>query len=554
MREAQQTASVCWTGGFLFSVPPAHLHTKTTINGLLTEEDLFFTRRPVFVFFPVLFFIISSAFLFPMGKKEEEPAKELRDTEWVLSVTAFDVSALPESQKVIGDLLQRSLVDSLNAISYRIRVSPEYAWHEGRAWARDQGAAAKALATKREERDRLFFRGEPEWHYRRSLKTIEKEIEKLEEALRKTMSEKPLVEQEPIFHLAQENQDGKFPSPPEPGREYRFCREQKADAFLTGAVMDYHGRIFIALRLYAAYTDAYIYEDQIIFSPNAIADATEELSSRLSSVVSGSPPAEIAVSTGLPESVILLNHSFAAQGELEREERPPGKVTVEILASGYESVQKELELKGGELTEVRANLQPLDLGPVRVESSQESEFSLYLGAQYLGETPLTLMLPLNRLEHLYAENPQGDAVELVFPVRPPDTGAVSLPGRFFQNQLENIFGKKSSFEDNKLVLYTSSLPIDKDRVDKARRRYYWAWGGTWITGIAAWMLYGNFQSQSNALDFSPSPSQDMYDSALQANYIAMGGIGLVSLAVLVELIQMGRYIHIAGEDAPVRVK
>jgi hypothetical protein len=511
---------------------------------------LFFTRRPVFVFFPVLFFIISGAFLFPLGKKEEEPAKELRDTEWVLSVTAFDVSALPEPQKAVGELLQRSLVDSLNSVSYRIRVSPEYAWYEGRAWARDQGAAAKALAEKREERDRLLFRGEPEWRYRRSLKTLEKEIEKLEEALQKTVSEKPPVEEEPVFHLTQENRDGKFPAPPEPGREYRFCRDQKADAFLAGAVRDYYGRIYIALRLYAAYTDAYIYEDQIIFSPNEIADATEELSSRLGSAVSGSPPAEIAVSTGLPESVILLNHSFAAQGELERRERPPGKVTVEILASGYESVRKEMELKGGELTEVTANLQPLDLGPVQVESGEESELSLYLGAQYMGETPLTLMLPLNRLEHLYAEAPGGDAAELVFPVRPPD--AASLPNRVWKNQLGNIFGKKSSFEDNKLVLYTRSPSTDKDRVDKARRRYYWAWGGTWITGIAAWMLYGNYQSQSNAFNFSPN--QDMYDSAVRANYMAIGGIGLVSLAILVEFIQMGRYIHTAGEDAPVRVK
>jgi hypothetical protein len=520
---------------------------------LLTEEDLVFTRRPVLVFFPVLFFLISTAFLFPLGKKEEETAKELRDTEWVLSVTAFDVSALPEPQKVIGELLQRSLVDSLNAVSYRIRVSPEYAWYEGRAWARDQGAAAKALAAKREERDKLLFLGEPDWRYRRNLKTLEKEIEKLEEALRKTMSEKPPVEEEPVFHLTQENQDGKFPSPPESGKEYWFCREQKADAFLAGTVREYYGRIYIALSLYAAYTDTYIYEDQIIFSPNEIAGATEELSGRLSSAVSGSPPAEIAVSTGLPESVILINRSFAAQGELERQERPPGKVTVEILAPGYESAQKELELKGGELTEITANLQPLDLGPVQVESGQGSKLSLYLGAQYMGEPPLTLMLPLNRLEHLYAETPQGDAAELVFPVRPPGATA-SLPNWFFQNQLGDIFGKKSSLEDNKLVLYTKSFPTGKDRVDKARRRYYWAWGGTWITGIAAWMLYGNFQSQSDALDFSSSPSQDMYDSALQANYMAIGSIGLVSLAVLVEFIQMGRYIHIAGEDAPTMVK
>jgi hypothetical protein len=506
------------------------------------------------VFFPVLFFWVSAAFLFPLGKKEEE-AKAPRDTEWVLAVTAFDVSALPEPRKVIGELLQRSMVDSLNSVSYRIRVSPEYAWHEGRAWARDQGAAAKALAAKREERDKLLFRGDPGWRYRRSLKILEKEIEKLEEALRKTAAERPLVEKEPVFRFSQGNQEGVFPSPPEAGREYRFCQGQKADAFLAGTVSEYYGRIFIALKLYAAYTDAYIYEDQIIFSPEDMAGATTELSTRLGSAVSGSPPAEIAVTTGLPESVILINRSFAGQGELERQERPPGKVTVEILAPGYESAQGEAELKGGELTEITAELRPLDLSPMQVESGGGTGLSVYLGAEYMGETPLSLMLPLNRLEHLYAQNPRGEAVELVFPVRPPDAGAASPPNWFSQNQFGGVFGKKSFLEDNnKLVLYTKPLPMGKDRVDRARRQYYWAWGGTWVTGIAAWMLYGNFQSQSDSLNFSPNPNREMYNSGLQANYLAIGSIGLVSLAILVEFIQMGRYIHIAGEDAPAIAK
>jgi hypothetical protein len=514
---------------------------------------LFFTRRPVLFFFPVLFFLLSASLLFPLGKKEEEP-KELRDTEWVLAVTAFDVSALSDSRKVVGELLQRHLVDSLNSVSYRIRVSPEYAWYEGRAWARDRGAAAKALAAKQEDRDKLLYRGDPPWRYRRSLKTLEKEIKKLEEAMLKAGAEKPPVEKEPVFRLTQGNQDGKFPPLPDAGKEFRFCQDQKADAFLTGTVSEYYGRIFIVLKLYAAYTGDYIYEDQIIFSPDDIAAAADELSSRLSSAVSGSPPAEIAVTTGLPESVILINRSFAAQGELERRERPPGKVTVEILASGYESAREEVELKGGELTEIGVNLRPLSLKPVRVESGGEAEVSVYLGAQYMGESPLSLMLPLNRLEHLYAENPRGEAAELVFPIRSPGEGTASLPDLFSQNQFGDIFGKRSFLEGNKLVLYTKPFSVGKGGVDRARRQYYWAWGGTWITGIAAWMLYGNFQSQSDALDFSPNPSRDMYDSALQANYLAIGSIGLVSLAVLVEFIQMGRYIHIAGEDAPAMIK
>ncbi|MDR0449739.1 MAG: hypothetical protein LBH26_00555 [Treponema sp.] len=501
-----------------------------------------------------MLFLLSAALLFPRGKKEEGGAKEARDPEWVLAVTAFDVSALPESRRVVGELLQRGLVDSLGSVSYRIRVSPEYAWYEGRAWARDQGAAAKALAAKREERDRLFYRGDPEWLYRRNLKKTEEEIKKLEEELRKTEAEKPPVEREPVFQFTQGNRNGDFPSPPAAGREYRFCQDQRADAFLAGTVSEYYGRIYIALKLYAAYTGGYIYEDRIIFSPDDMVTVSADLSSRLTAAVSGAAPAELAVRTGLPESVILVNGSFAAQGELERRERPPGKVTVEILSAGHESVRGEAELKSGELTEIEANPRPLDLQPVHVESGGETELSLYLGAQYMGETPLTLMLPLNRLEHLYAESPHEEAVELVFPVKPPGNRIDSLPAGSSRNRPGGIFGGKSFLEDNKLVLYTRPLPLGEDRVDRVRRQYYWAWGGTWITGIAAWMLYGNFQTQYDSLRLSPNPNMDMYDSALQASYLSVGSIALVSLAVLVEFIQMGRYIYIAGEDAPVMVK
>jgi hypothetical protein len=514
---------------------------------------LFFTRQPVSRFLPVLFFLLSAPLLFPLGKKEEEP-KELRDTEWVLSVTAFDVSALSESRKAVGDLFQRSMVDSLNAVSYRTRVSPEYAWYEGRAWARDRGAAAKALAAKREERDGLLFQGEPGWRYRRNLKTLEGEIEKLEEAVRKAAAERPPVEKEPVFLLTQGNREGVFPGPPAAGGEYRFCQEQKADAFLTGTLREYYGRIFVALKLYTAYTGTYIYEDRIIFSSDDMVIATTELSGRLSAAVSGARPAEIAVSTGLPESLILLNRSFAGQGELERREHPPGKVTVEILASGYESAREEAELKSGEFTDITVNLQAQDMGLVPVESGEEAGLSVYLGAQYMGEAPLTLALPLNRLEHIYVENPQGDTAELVFPVKPSGAGAASPPNWFSRNQFGGIFGKKSYLEDNKLILYTRPLPMGEDRVDRVRRQYYWAWGGTWITGIAAWMLYGNYQSQYDSLRLSPTPRMEMYDSALQAAYMAVGSIGLVSLAVLVEFIQMGRYIYTAGEDAPAMIK
>jgi hypothetical protein len=46
----------------------------------------------------------------------------------------------------------------------------------------------------------------------------------------------------------------------------------------------------------------------------------------------------------------------------------------------------------------------------------------------------------------------------------------------------------------------------------------------------------------------------MYDDATRLQTAFICGIGVVSAAVLVEAIQMARYIYIAGDDAPRVIK
>ncbi|MDR2133686.1 MAG: hypothetical protein LBP27_01165 [Treponema sp.] len=475
------------------------------------------------VFFLFLLFA-AGGFLFARGKQDEAEKTEL-NTEWILCVTGFDISALPPDKRIIGEVITRSLVDTLKTVNHRIRISPEYAYYEGYAWFNERAAAARALAAKQDERTLSLYRGDPDWKYRQNLKTVDAEIVKLREELEKKEKEMPLIAREPAFGVTAGNSEGNFPNAPKQGGEYSFCRSQKADAFLAGSISDYHGRYYVRLRLYVVYTRSFIYEDDIIFSSDDTQAAVDEIAGRLTAALAGSKPAAIAVRAEPAETLVLINRNFAGRGDVEAREHPPGKVNISLSADDYRPETVETELSPGELTELRMSLLPVELADVTISAVPgDAGASVYRGAIYVGEAPLTLRLPVNQLDYINMEAPGGKSAAAVF--RTPRTAADS--GAF-------------SFR------IKISPPSGQKRVDRARRWYYWAWGGTWISGIAAWISYGMFTTQSTAL--AQSYSMDFFEDTERLWYISMGSLVLVGAAVAHEIIQMARYLYVATEDA-----
>jgi hypothetical protein len=252
--------------------------------------------------------IAHCSLLTALGNKDAQEKKPINN-EWLLCVTQFDYSLLPPSQRISGDVIARSLIDTLRSVSFRLRISREYAYYEGYAWWQAVNAAAKAISQKQDERSQLLFRGDPDWRYRNNLKRLDTDIEKLKADLEKKEAEKPLVNNEPLFNLVQANIDGTFPAPPKPGTERRFCQSQKADAILLGSIREFHGRFYITLRLYVLYANAYVYEDDIIFSMEDIDGAVDEITGRLTAVLAGSKPAVIAVKADPPQTQVLINRN-----------------------------------------------------------------------------------------------------------------------------------------------------------------------------------------------------------------------------------------------------
>ena len=75
-----------------------------------------------------LLFVFAATSLFAFGRSEE-PAREPVNTEWILCVTALDVSALPQARQLMGDTVVRSLANTLANVSFRFRGEEEYIYY-----------------------------------------------------------------------------------------------------------------------------------------------------------------------------------------------------------------------------------------------------------------------------------------------------------------------------------------------------------------------------------------------------------------------------------------
>jgi len=486
-------------------------------------------KNKLFVF--MLIFISLNTFVFARGNKQAESEKEKQNNEWVLCVTDFDVKSLPQSKLSVAGTITRKVVERFKEVSYRTRVSPEYAYYEGYAWYKARSEAAKKLSAKIEERSMLVYNGDAERKYKQSLAKADTEIEKLTAAFEEIDMSAPLINNEPVFKLTDGNITLAYPEPPKAGGEYKFCKDQKADAFLTGKIIDFHGRYNISIKLYAVYTKNVIHEDSIIFSPEDLESALDELTSKLILLISGSKPAAIAVKTEPKDALVLINKSFAGRGDMGTIERPPGKFEITSSANEHESITVETELKAGEIAEINIKLLPIDFVNIEIPETK-SGAAVYHGALYLGEAPLTLRLPADTMEYINIESKDGLSGSMVFNT-PPANG-------------DSIYS---------LPVKTRKPPV-KGKVERARSMYYWMWGGVWITGIAAWITYQTFLSSNNTLAYTEADRRD--PDFVNKNYKrfetsrrAAITVGVVSVFWAVTLV---RYLYIANRGSTPVVK
>jgi len=469
-------------------------------------------------------FISLSVQTFAMGGADKtDDEKKTQNDEWILCITNFDISSLPADKVGIASIITRKMAERLSSINYRTRISPEYAYYEEYAWARERTAAARALSAKMDERSQQLYRGDPQWLYRQNITRIDTEIIRLREALEEIENNPPLINKEPVFNLTRGNLDLVFPAAPVSGSEFRFCSDQRADAFLSGSIIDFHGRYFLTLKLYVVYTRSFIWQDSIIFSHDDLENALDEITRRLLITLSGNESAAVAVRAEPQETLLLINRSFAGRGETDILEYPPGQIIITASAPNYESLTFETELFPGELIDINLRLNPIRYGYVDISGDKDG--SVYQGALYVGETPLTLRLPLNQMEYIELETPDSHKGTIVF-------------------QTPGIIDFLETFP------LSTEPPLQKGIVDRERNNFYWAWGGTWIAIIATWLTYYSFMNMDYAYhyDFSPGNiNQNFINQYSIMPYLFGGTIAVLGGVSIYSIYRLVKYLYTANK-------
>ena len=546
----------------------------------------------------VLFAVfLTAAFpLFGRGR-QEAPPREALNTEFILCITAFDVSALPPAQRALGPILQRELAWDLERIHHRIRGGEERSRYEELAFAAATREAAVRLAKKRAERDALLYQGLPRWKYRKELRRIDTELEDLETAWLRTAAERPLIAEAPRFKLISANSGnaGTFPEAPPRGGEEAFLKATQADALLTGRFRMAYGRIFAEFRLFARGA-SFVHEDSTIFSSEDLQAASDELKLRFLAALVNSEPVRLTVNAGPENARIVVNGRSAKSGETVT--MPPGPVTVSLSADDHQSVVREWEGRDGEETELSVILKPFTMEHLRIVLPG-ADASVYLGARYMGgravedkaaesapdetvktETETaetgTGIAGTEEAETETAEitgDPDGPAegteetpVELAADTpeeTPAETQAgffsiyvpagqyryirVDTPGGLTGEAI--VRGNDPADEIRVVRLEPRRLPGKDDKpVEVKRRKFYGAYGRFWIALPLAFFINGISQSYAYSYN-SSGGSQTMYDRANTAYYVSIGAWAAAGIFLAESLIRMGIYIHTATEES-----
>jgi hypothetical protein len=296
---------------------------------------------------------------------------------------------------------------------------------------------------------------------------------------------------------------------------------------MTGSLTPYHGRLFLTIKIWALFSNSFIYEDSSLFSSEDTAVAVNELTETLIACLSGASHSRLVVHADPPDASVFVNETLIAKEEAV--ERSNGAVTVVASADKYGTVSVPLDLNPDEEIEVTVSLPPVSYKPFVIETDNEGD-SIYQGALFVGHSPLSLDLPLNGFEYFKAEN-EGKA------------GAI-------------VMGEENSI----LNIKKRVLPGEGEKpVGKAQDKMYASYGRFWIAlpiALVVGLPYegggGMYGAAYNA--FVSSQTQKSADNANTWLIVSVVAAAAVAVTLADTIYHAVRYFSISNKNSPKLVK
>jgi len=442
------------------------------------------------------FFILGLCPFLSAKGKTEPPEPNNKDT--VVVITQFDVSDFPPERAAVGGVIARKLTTGLNGLDFKKRDGKEYDYYWSILWMKKQNEAAKKLASKQAERDKLIFSGSSDWKYKKDLAKVDKELETLRETLEAAELTDPSLAELPHFTVTTDNLAGVFPDPPTPGEEYFYCQDKKADAILKGKVHEYYGRVLLELEMWTVWDRSYSFKDKTIFSIEDIDVAMNELIIKLIDSISGMEASVLVVSAKPDTAAIVIDDNYAGKGTSNPVHRTPGPVDVVVYADNYDTVNATLDVKENEEVKAEFDLKPLPVDDYTVdvteqkkskyvpegEEPEDKRAKVYQGAFFSGFAPLELSGLEGNFQQINVEQNAINAKKV--------KGKISTFPETRHAQTIFQIGTKDNID------LTPKVSPAIGRTEKARKGFYGAFGRLWIGLPIAFVLMGIADSYLNS--------------------------------------------------------
>ncbi len=175
-------------------------------------------------------------------------------------------------------------------------------------------------------------------------------------------------------------------------RPVRAAAMADLDIIVGGRVSALEDYLVIELWAYHRFLDEVIVDWKTAAARDDIGAALAEALLTLRPALTGKAEARLAVIVDPAEAELYLDGTYAGRGSLAAEWIEAGTHQVRAEAPGHASVQEEISLSAGETRELRISLEKKDRGTFRVASLPEGA-AVYLGAEYLGASPVDIDYP-----------------------------------------------------------------------------------------------------------------------------------------------------------------
>jgi hypothetical protein len=384
--------------------------------------------------------------------------------EWTVAVAAFGAEGLPADQRIIADLICRRLRMDIQAVPSRLRSAAEIAADSGRETLAAQAVAAKDYAAKRSALDALFFKGLPDWQYRRDAAAARTALDKSSAAYQAALGRRSEVRGEVAVKLYADNAKDIYPAAPADADKARFCRERNVDAVVTGTAELFYDRILVAVTVYEAAEGRNSYYDETIFSPENRDAALTELSGRLVKRIAGRPTGRLAIAVLPPEADIVLNGALAGHGTVGPIEMPVGDFELAGEADGYKTSAVAGRIAADAELRLSVELEPAPLSRLAVgvfdadgQAIDPETVVLRLGGEYAGTALTPLDLPAGGSFYLTAESADGRKAALAAPV-PEGGAAIGLTLVRPSGRTDGVETARKTFY-NSFARFSIALPI-----------------------------------------------------------------------------------------------